>query len=371
MLRKSIALLTFMTIAVPAAGQDLNWPTDLVQRLNDASAGVAAAQTVDERAAAIAPIQAALRDNAKSVPGAALMLHMTNIEINSDRAFNALESTFSDIATADAGTLQDHAADILAALSGLTPPGSSGQPPTPSAAGRLMDAVDRYDEAAESVGAPSIRELVTDALPEEVGSAVNDLLDRATQLRDLRDNLEDIAEGDTDAVDDFVEGVFDLLPTAAGPAFSSVVGDAFVDTMQWNAEMWDASTDGIDIVADAIENGRVDTERLRQVEDRLNDLRSGPWGSDLARDAANRLCDLLPDAVSGLCQDLFEEVAEIFEGETCEAIDCDCGNVGSGLLAGPERVTCEIQQQDLQLFCQANNRIEGVCEPGGPAAFPR
>jgi hypothetical protein len=136
-------------------------------------------------------------------------------------------------------------------------------------------------------------------------------------------------------------------------------------------QMYDASADGLNLVADAIETGQIDQSRLTEITDRLNNLSRGPWGGDTAREFVRSWCGMLP-ALGGLCEELFDEIAELIEGPVCARINCDCANLAGGLLgAGPERVTCEINQQNLQALFQANNRIEGVCDPGGPNAFPR
>jgi uncharacterized protein YukE len=260
--------------------------------------------------------------------------------------------------------------DILAAVAELNAPGSTGVPPTPSAAHAVSEAIARYDEVAAAAGAPSLREAIVGALPEEIGEHLNAVLDQIEQINEVYENLEDVAAGDTDAIDDFVGGVMGLLPASLSPAFSGPAAIAFGDLMQWNGEMYDAAADGLDVVADAIETGRVDQDRLNQITNRLNNLSRGPWGGDTAREFFRSWCDLLP-ALNDLCEQLVDEAGDAITGANCAAIDCDCANVGGGLLAGPDRVTCEITQQDLRAFCAANGRIEGVCGPAGPAAFPR
>ena len=371
MLLRAGAFVAILALAGPAFGQTLNWPADLVTQINWSAAALRTAEGVDGRRLAFAPAREALEASAKTVPGAALTLHIGNTQLSSQAAMAELTAALAGLGGAtDAGGLRQRAVDILAAVAELNAPGSTGVPPTPSAAHAVSEAIERYDEVAAALGAPSLREIIVGALPEEIGEHLNTVLDQIEQINEVYENLEDVAAGDTDAIDDFVGGVMGLLPPSLSPAFSGPAAIAFGDLMEWNGEMYDAAADGLNVVADAIETGRVDQDRLNQITDRLNNLSRGPWGGDTARDFFRSWCDLLP-ALNDLCEQLVDEVADAITGANCAAIDCDCANVGGGLLAGPNRVTCEITQQDLRAFCTANGRIEGVCGPAGPAAFPR
>jgi hypothetical protein len=366
-----VAATVAVMVASVSSAQQIDWPPTFTQPLNSAVEAMRLApDAYARRAAFIAAQDPTMLAAAKAAPGGSLTLHMGNIQLSSEAVIADMAAVFEELGVADAGNLPQQALDLIVATSLLSEAGTTGVPPTPSAAHAVWEAIQRYDEVAELVGAPTLRELFTVALPGDAGERLNGALDRIEQVNEIFENLEDVAAGDTEAVDDFVTGVLGLLPAGASPALSGPASVAFVDVMQWNANMYDASADGLNLVADAIETGQIDQTRLNEITERLNNLSQGPWGGDTARDFVRSWCGLLP-ALGGLCEELFDEVAELIEGPVCARIDCDCANVGGGLLAGPDRVTCEINQADMRAFCEANNRIEGVCEPGGPNAFPR
>lgn len=102
--------------------------------------------------------------------------------------------------------------------------------------------------------------------------------------------------GDTTRASDFVDDSLSHVPKNVSLAADGPVGVFFRDLMSWNVDLFDASTDGLDFVADSIDAGCfVDQERYERVHDDLERLgRDGPWTEETFVDSMKKMITGIP-----------------------------------------------------------------------------
>ena len=308
----------------------MEWPDSLVTPLAESSEAIGGADSLDARHDAYWRAEAEMQAH-DDTPGVEFTRRMMNTEIASEAALGDVRDAVAQLDTSPGADNSPQAAAMVAAMADL----EGHVPPTPGAVRTLVEAMDAYDEAAAANGLPSLRDMLESAAggDGEIGA----ILDQFESIADRYASAQEAAEGNPEAVGEFAQDMIEDLPIGLFPALNSGAYDAFIQVQEYNAEMFDASTEGLNIVTDAMETGRVDTERLAAVTERLNDMRRGPWGGDTARSFASRWCGHLP-ALGGLCESLYDEIASWFEDEEEE----ECFAESGGLLGGLERVTCEM-----------------------------
>lgn len=361
------ALLLFILALLPAMAAAAPWPDEAVTEFNQAAEALSAADTPADRASAIA----AMRDVARAHPdadGSALVAELLDktqaAELSHARTLDAL-AALAGTGAVDADTLAAIAGPVLEGAAALAESGSL----VPSAAIALDDAIDRFDQAAARAGLPGLDQLVSDLL--DSGDVAPGLRERLSAFSDLVETyrgLQDLVQADEASTRETLDRLLGYAG-AANPIFAGPAAVPFRDLLVWNNSMARESTAAIDLVTDAIETGEFDNEAYQRIADRINDLARGPWTSDTARDFLTKVCEGIP-LLEAWCGDLFELAEDLFVG--CAQIDCDCDNVGGGLMSGPNRVTCELTQAGLISACEAAGEITGTCDAdaSGPAAFP-
>jgi len=166
----------------------------------------------------------------------------------------------------------------------------------------------------------------------------------------------------------FIASILSISGNAIGPSASGVVGVAFTDALEWNGQLWDATSDGVDLVADGIGRGELDMNAYRAVADRIETLATqGPWGAGTAADMFKKLVTQLP-----VLGKIIGALWPVSEPEACQAINCDCDNNGWGILAGPMAEECRAVEAALRDECLLSATVTGTCHPtaSGPDAFP-
>ena len=63
----------------------------------------------------------------------------------------------------------------------------------------------------------------------------------------------------------FVDDMIKIIPKEVVPPLSSPVTKFFRDLMAWNQNMWQNSTDGLNVVAKAIETGSFDQQEYNRL----------------------------------------------------------------------------------------------------------
>ncbi len=195
------------------------------------------------------------------------------------------------------------------------------------------------------------------------------LIEDAIKLFKAGLSTEELAESETPERNRIIRDFIDLIPPQIAPALNGPAGAAFADLLDWDGKMWDAATDGIELVADAIGSGELDRDRYASIAGALEDLAGqGPWGGDTAREFLKKWAENLP-GVGKLIKAVWPEPVP----EECRAIDCDCENIDFGLLTKPFQQDCRAAEAELIRQCTATRTIVGACHATayGPGAIPK
>lgn len=200
-----------------------------------------------------------------------------------------------------------------------------------------------------------------------VSPLIVDLMDKALKLYKAGLSAEELVSSDAPERGRIVRDFIGLIPPGLSPALSGPGGVALSDALQWNGQMWDATSEGIDLVADAIATGRLDMGRHAAVAARIEALvTKGPWGGDTATTFFKQWATALPGLGKFLKAVWPEPVPE-----QCKAINCDCDNVTMELF-GEYRKACLAEQEMLLSKCIQSKVVSGACHitASGPDAFP-
>jgi hypothetical protein len=93
----------------------------------------------------------------------------------------------------------------------------------------------------------------------------------------------------------FTDDVLSALPPAIAPALASPAGKLFRDLMDWDQQMWSTSTDGLNLVSQAITTGKLDMAAYNKVAMRLQMLgQQGPWTTQSGIDFAKKMAEMVP-----------------------------------------------------------------------------
>ncbi len=298
MRRRGLVFVAMIVGAWPAGAQELDWDAELQSNLATATAAFAEATESLDRLSAFGGVQTTL-EAAGDAPGAALMLKLTGAQVGGEAALDDLQGVVTALGKQGAGAgLEEQAAAIAGAIAALHPEDPETAPVMPSTVLSLSEAIATYDAAAEEAGLPSLRETALSLLPEGIRERVSGVLDRIDQAAAFARDLADLAAGDEEAARRVADGYFSIFPPNPALTGHQV---AITDLLAWDARMYGASADALNVVANAIETGQVDTEALRQITDRLNNLSRGPWGIETLQRLMRTFCGQLP-VLADLCE---------------------------------------------------------------------
>ncbi len=249
----------------------------------------------------------------------------------------------------------------------------------PAALSFLLDAAELNEDATPpsredlyKLGEVAERLVAAGMSPAELAGdrpGVLGLLENAIKVYKAVLSSEELSEDEFPQRDRIVRDYLDLIPVNLSPALAGPAGAAFADALDWNGRLWDSTSEGIGLVADAIERGELDMEAYQQVADRIERLAgSGPWDSDTAAQFLKKWAENLP-YVGKFLKAVWPEPGP----EECRPINCDCDNVEFGLLTGEYQKECRGAEEGLKAECARRREIVGVCHPtaSGPNAFPR
>ena len=231
-------------------------------------------------------------------------------------------------------------------------------PPTRQQLYELGEALDRLNAAGMA-----IEELGIQAAP-----AMLEWIESAIKIYKAGLSAAELADGDKPDRARIVRDFVDLVPPSLAPALNGPAGAAFADLLDWNGQLWDVSTAGIDVVADAIARGELDQERYAAVAATLERLAAdGPWDSDTAREFIKKWAESLP-GVGKLVKALWPDPLPA----QCQPINCDCDSIDWGILTTEYRKECKAEEIALKRQCRDTKAVAGTCHPtaSGPAAFP-
>lgn len=362
--RMFAALAALLVFTAVSQAQGLSWPDDLVRLWSQTSEALERAENLQARHEAYWRAEAEMRAYDDIAPGAELTRWMINMQMAAEAAIAELSDALSQLEGAAGGDLSLQAAGFAAAVGAVQP----HIPPIPSAAYKFVEATNAYDKTAAAKNLPQVREAIA-LFGGEKAKAVSEALGKLEKATELYDKAEAAAKGDPDAVNELARTLAGMVPAPVAPSLAGPPKIAFNELTDWDKEMYEVSAEGVYIVEDAIKKGRVDTERLAKVTQKLEDLRRGPWDGDTAREFAKSWCDKLPPVVSDLCKKVFEKE----KPPTCADIDCDCESISGGIIVGPLKVQCELHESELRQLCESHGEVVGSCDPGarGDAAFPK
>ncbi len=222
------------------------------------------------------------------------------------------------------------------------------------------------DKWAESLGLPKIDEIAS----ETGGPKAEKLLKMLVWAENLGNSLDDRGREETAAhLDKRLKAFTDLVPATLLPA--STILPFVRGNIRWTRQMFDNSSEGLDIVRNAIASGQVDRARLEKLLEQQRRLQKGPWGVPEVQQFFLDLCAKLP-AIGPFCKDLFASAGDALSQPpaVCRKIDCNCDGIEAGLLTGPWRQQCRQEQADLLARCVRDGAISGRCITAGPGAFP-
>lgn len=347
------------------------WPEAARQQMAAAGERLKAAQTTQERVAALREIEgvaAAHPDAPEAAIMARLLAEKATQEAGPAKMLDALGALAASGQVTDVQTLGGIAGPLLETIADMRENGTL----LPETAIQLDAAIKRLDDAAAKANLPKLADAVDAATGDtQLAGKIRGALGKIASLAKAARESANLRKMDRKAKKAYLDNLVSILPPAGGPAINGPAFVVFRDTLVWNSEMFDESTKAMDLVTEAIETGQFDSNAYAKIEQRLKDLSKGPWGSDTASDFFENLCKKIPIA-GAWCGDAFKLVKDLIAGTDCGSINCDCENVGGGLLRGPLIVQCKIAEQDLVLACQSQKRIVGTCDAGarGPAATP-
>ena len=356
-----------MISAAPAVANE--WPSEAKMQMEAAGTRLSAATTTAERVEALRQIEtiaAAHPDAPDARLTAALISEKVTMEAGPGVMLDALGELAASGQITDVETYAGIARPLLDSVAKM----QENRTLLPSMAIQLDAAVQKLNAGAAKAGLPSVADAISQvAGDDKLGSAVTDSLGRLANLAKVARAAPDLAAMDEKATKEFLDDWVGMLPAGAGPAISGPAFVVFRDSLAWNNEMYGESSKALDLVADAIETGQFDHEAYNKIRDRLEDLSKGPWRGDTAKDFFKKLCKSIPIA-GAWCDDAFKLAEELISGVDCDAVTCDCENVGGGLMRGPLIVQCKIQEQELISQCQATKKVTGSCQGDakGPAA---
>lgn len=195
---------------------------------------------------------------------------------------------------------------------------------------------------------------------------VGTIIDKAGKVFKAGKGIDDYLNNNDADVSKDVEDVLGLVTPGMSLPLAGPASVAFSDLMGWDASMFDKTTQGIDLLNNAIETGHLDQAKLAQLTQQIKTLaHQGPWGSSTAKSFLSKWMSNFPK--------LNKLLGALWPFDTnlqCHLINCDCSNVEAGLLTKPYEEECKQSEERITKMCQETGMISGTCNPGGPAAFP-
>lgn len=120
-------------------------------------------------------------------------------------------------------------------------------------------------------------------------------IEKVAKWNKVGDNLAGLKETGAVNAKQFTNGVLSILPPELAPALASPAGKFFRDLMDWDQQMWSNSTDGLNLVSQAIATGKLDAAAYDKVSQRLQALgRQGPWTTQSGVDFAKKTAEMIP-----------------------------------------------------------------------------
>ncbi len=212
------------------------------------------------------------------------------------------------LAKADAVTDREAFGAVSVALFGAIADLHDGAYLTGDAAIALDEAIKRFEKTAADLGLPKISDMIAAATGDRAASAraEQSVSAIATDAEEARGSQNAGSTGRA-AEDEYTERLVDLAVSRLRPITTAVPYLLVREKLAWDKEMWTETTNGLNIVSEAIETGQVDRTAYNRTKERLHVLANRPWRGDAARDLAVKLCRSASGVGRGdWCDDAFD-----------------------------------------------------------------
>lgn len=359
---KSTTLIFLLGLTVFTEGYAEEWPVEAKIQMKTAGASLSAAKTIDERVTAMRNIEQ-ITAAYPNIVEARLIARLTGEKATQEAGAQKMLEALSELASIGQITDTETLGNIITPLLSTIGEMQENNTLLPEMAIQLDAAIKKLDVSAKKAGLPTLTEsIIAQASGStELANKITDSISKISSLAQMAQSTSNLKKMNEDATKKYIEDnvYFSMLPPGARVVFR--------DVLVYNNEMYGEATNALNLVSEAMETGRFNNKASAEIEKRLNVLSKGPWSSSTVSDFFKDLCKKIPIA-GEWCDDLFE----VFASVDCKSINCDCANVGGGLMRGPLIVQCKLHEDGIISTCKEKNII-GSCLSGvsGPAASPK
>lgn len=182
----------------------------------------------------------------------------------------------------------------------------------------------------------------------------------------------ELEKKDKENIQQFVDNIVSFIPARYASTLTGPTRQHFMIIINYDRKLWRESKQGIDLVVDAMQNGQVDTQRLAQITNNLNNLaKQSPWDLQSTQDYLRKLGSTIP-GLDKVINALFSDKMKM-KKTGCAAINCDCDNLKVDIIDRPYRKVCRSTEAKLRKQCEITGKVTGRCHPtaSGPNAWPR
>jgi hypothetical protein len=346
------AFITVNVAVLPVAAQD---PTssEIATLLEEVAEAIAFEQANPGSPSAYDALRPHLLDLADLVPGLDFYVVLADVEMASAESAEALKLAVARIENlAEQGAGSAEAAAVATQLVEALVASEDTAVKLPSSLEALGKELDQLDALGVKVDVPGAT-----------------ILKDAIKLAKLALSAAELENRDAEALVEFTGNVADYLPPHLVPALGGHALEAFKEKLVWDEKMYEASTEGLNIVSEAIETGQFDSERYEKLAAEIEALaNAGPWDGDNASQFLKEFIAEVP-LIGPLVNALWSAAEE--SESICDAISCDCDNLDFGILTGPYRDECRAAEQALKNACSASGgQIQGSCHPTASGPNP-
>lgn len=348
-----VAAFMAMSAAVPLASAQDPSSSEIATLLEEVAEAIAFEQVNPGSPSAYDALRPHLVDLADLEPGLELYVFLADVEMASAQSAEALRQAIARIESlAEQGAGGEQAAEIAAQIVVALSASEETAVKLPSALDALGKELGQLDDLNIEVNVP--------------GTAI---VKEAIKLAKLALSAGELEKKDAEAITEFTANAAEYIPSHLVPAIGGHAFEAFKEKLVWDEKMYQASTEGLDIVSDAIETGQFDSARYEKVVAEIEALaKAGPWDGDNASEFLKEFMAEVP-LIGPLVQALWSALEE--SGGICEAISCDCDNLDFGILTGPYRDECRAAEQALKDACRASGgQVQGSCHPTASGPNP-
>ena len=359
-----ITIIAATMLAAPVTAQQMSG-TDH-RRMEEAAAALGEGGTPGERIANYRTIQSILAAQGET-GGAALMGHSaSNIELQT-----GLSDALNAWANGAPDPMSDRAiASYVRKVTEIAQARYESGTMTLAAAANLYDSISALDTTMRKAKIGKVSDLISSATGDpKDGKRFMDSLSWMKAAKVAVDTLGDFENAKREDVTKLAALYVSKMSGGVGKLMQNPATHLAIDNVVWTREMFQASTEGMNIVADAIRTGHFDHERYAAVVATIQSLAKGPWDAGTAKRYLKELCKEIT-LLDGWCNDLFDAGDALLTAQDCEALTCDCGNLGGGMIAVLKKESCLIAQSNMQMACKADPANIQICDPGakGPLA---